>query len=196
MRRPERGSNLDGVTFTLVATATEIAVLDAVQYLAGGPCVEGVKAERVLAYDQAELASEQDWQLFAQATNGMSVMSTLTLPVLADDAVVGSVNLYGATAEAFDGHHEAIAKIFGAWAPGAVTNADLSFRTRATAEQAPQILRDEVDLTRAWTVVAAREGIDLETARTRLAEAAARAGASQMQLARILIELAEPHDAE
>ena len=69
-------------------------------------------------------------------TPSVPLLSTVTLPVLAGGAVVGSINLYAASAEAFVGHHEAIARIFDAWAPGAVTNADLSFSTRAVAEQA------------------------------------------------------------
>lgn len=32
-----------GLTFTLVASSPEVAVLDAVQYAAGGPCVKGAR---------------------------------------------------------------------------------------------------------------------------------------------------------
>ena len=45
---------------------------------------------------------------------------------------------------AFDGLHREIADIFGVWAPGAVTNADLSFRTRRTAEKAPATMRVDI----------------------------------------------------
>ena len=61
-------SKEEGVSFTLVASDEEIAALDAIQYVGGGPCVESVNAERVLAYTHDEMLGEANWQLFAQAT--------------------------------------------------------------------------------------------------------------------------------
>ena len=83
------------LVFTLTATDTEIAVLDAVQYLAGGPCVDAVRAERVLEEELEEPLAEHAWQLFAQSSAATAVRSTLTLPILSGGEVVGSVNLYG-----------------------------------------------------------------------------------------------------
>jgi GAF domain-containing protein len=131
------------VSFTVVASTEEIALMDALQYLAGGPCLEGAAGERVLELDQAALMSEDEWRVFARSSAARGVASTLTLPILEDGTVVGSVNLYGGSGNAFTGHHEAIARIFDAWAPGAVTNADLEFTTRRNAEQAPRRIRDE-----------------------------------------------------
>ena len=59
--------------------------------------------------------------------------STLSLPILDDDQVVAGVNLYASTDDAFDGKHVEVARVCRAWAPGAVTNADLAFRTREEA---------------------------------------------------------------
>ena len=137
-------STKDGVSFTLVSSDDDVAVLDAIQYTVGGPCVEAVKAEQVLAYNQDDFLGEASWQLFARATAAASIASTLTLPIVVEEKVAGSINLYAATLDAFDGHHEQIAEIFGAWAPGAVTNADLAFSTRTVAEQAPLVLREQV----------------------------------------------------
>jgi GAF domain-containing protein len=189
-------SDADQVSFTLVATAKEIALLDAVQYISGGPCVEAVSAERVLAYDQSDLFNEHNWRLFAHATAAASVESTLTLPILAAGRVVGSVNLYASTPGAFDHRHEALARIFDAWAPGAVTNADLSFTTRRTAEHAPDLLREDVDLTIASSAIAHRDNIRIEDGRQRLRDAAQRAGVTEVQLARTIIELQRIQDTE
>jgi transcriptional regulator with GAF, ATPase, and Fis domain len=189
-------SSEDEITFTLVATSKEIAVLDAVQYLSGGPCVEAVKAEQVLAFQQPDLLAEEAWHDFAQATAAAGVASTLTLPIISGARVVGSVNLYASTGDAFDGQHEAIAGVFGAWGPGAVTNADLSFTTRQTAERAPQQLRDDIDVHAASGVIANREGIEPESARARLREAAQRAGVAEAQLARTVIDLARLQDTD
>lgn len=177
-----------GVSFTLVATNDEIAALDGVQYLDGGPCVESVKGEQVLAYRGEDLLSEGDWQLFAQATAAAGIASTLTLPILVGAQIVGSVNLYAATPNAFTGHHEAIAKIFQAWAPGAVGNADLGFTTRRAAEQAPHILYEDMRLHIALGILMRAQDIDVDTAREQLSESARRAGTTEAAVAKVLIE--------
>lgn len=177
----------EGVIFTLVASDEEIAALDAIQYAVGGPCVEAVKADRVLAYTQDELLAEANWQLFAQATAAVSIASTLTLPIVIDGRVAGSINLYAATSDAFIGRHVQIAEIFDAWAPGAVANADLDFSTRAVAEKAPQLLHDRVRIQVALGLLMSNQGIDIDTATTRLHEAAQRAGTTVLVVADKLV---------
>ena len=186
----------NGVTFTLVASAAEIATLDALQYLDGGPCVEAAENERALAFRATDPLDERRWQLFAQGTAATGVASTLSLPILAQGAVAGTVNLYAAAEDAFTGRHEEVAAIFDAWAPGAVTNADLSFTTRQTAEQAPQRLRDDVRIEVAAGVIASRNGLDLETARAKLSVAAKRAGLSVARLAEVVIDIERLQESE
>jgi GAF domain-containing protein len=171
-----------GLTFTLVATAEEVAVLDAFQYLAGGPCVEAAHTNQVMEFEP-DLFEEERWRFFAEATAARAVRSTLTLPVLSDGRVAGTVNLYGGSRRAFVGHHEQLAAIFGAWAAGAVANADLSFATRREAQRAPRKVRDQNRIDAASGIVAAQLGVDVETALTHLRDAATRAGVSLLQLA-------------
>lgn len=180
-------SSKDGVSFTLVATGEDVAVLDAIQYAVGGPCVESVKAERVLAYTQEDFLGESGWQLFAQATAAASIASTLTLPIVVGGVVTGSINLYATTGDAFAGRHEQVADIFGAWAPGAVTNADLTFSTRTVAEQAPVILREQVYIQVALGVLMKDHGLDVDAARARLYDAAHRAGVTVAMVAEALV---------
>ena len=176
-----------GVSFTVVATDKEIASLDGVQYLHGGPCVDGVLAERVLHYTDEDLLDEAEWQLFAQATAAAGIRSTLTLPILSASEVVGSVNLYAATADAFIGHHQAVAEIFGAWVPGAVANADLGFRTRVRAEQAPRVLREQMRIQIAVGVLMEQTDIGEEAALAKLHDAALRSGVTVTALAERII---------
>jgi GAF domain-containing protein len=179
-----------GLTFTLLATARELAVLDAVQYATGGPCVEAAREEEVLEYAPDAL-DEERWRLFAQVTAARSVRSTLTLPVLSDARVVGTVNLYAGSQRAFVGHHDELAEVFGAWAAGAVTNADLSFMTRKEAEKAPERVEDQNLIDVATGIVAARLGVDVETAVARLRDAAVRAGVTLRHLARDIVNASQ-----
>lgn len=183
-------SRVHDVTLTLVATSAEIAVLDAVQYLSGGPCVDALEADRVMTYPAGDdVLDERHWHDFARATSAASVASTLTLPVITDGVVTGTINLYAAAAHAFDGFHEDIARIFDAWAPGAVTNADLTFSSRREAEEAPRRLREDLTITVAVGILAAKTPRDLDEARGLLRDAALRAGVREADLAASIIEI-------
>ena len=179
----------DGITFTLVATDGDVAMFDAIQYLAGGPCVDAAHAGTVVRYSSDEPDDEQAWQTFARATAAKAVAATLTLPVVRDGVVVGSVNLYAASPGAFGGLHREIASVFGAWASGAITNADLSFRTRASAEHAPEDLRLTMRVETAVGVLMEAESVDADAARELLEDAAVRAGVATVVLADALLDL-------
>lgn len=178
-----------GISFTVVATDEEIAVLDALQYVESGPCVTAADLEQGIATSAADLFDESSWRLFALATSAAGVRSTLTLPVVVGGRVRGTVNLYAATDHAFDGHHEELARICGAWAPGAVANADLGFTSRRTAEEAPGILRDDARVESAVGLLAASLGIGYREARERLGAAADRAGVAPHRLATAILRL-------
>jgi GAF domain-containing protein len=185
----------ENITFTLVATAEEIAVLDAIQYAAGGPCVEGAHTAEVQACDDNDLLSEERWQLFAEAAAAHTVRSTLTLPIFSGQRVTGSVNLYAASRQAFVGHHDQLAVIFGGWASGAVANADLSFTTRNEARATPERVRDLTVIEVASCVLAAQLGVSVDVGRATLRDAAARAGVSAADLAREIVDSHGKRDA-
>ena len=184
----------EGLTFTLVATTEEIAVLDAIQYLAGGPCVDAAHINYSVEFDNDDALDEDRWQLFAQATAARAIRTTLTLPVIANDHVVGTINLYAASQRAFAGHHDELADIFGAWAAGAVANADLVFATRRDAEAAPEKLNERLKVEVAVGITAARHGIEVEAAEALLQAAALRAGVTLYQLARQVVAVPEVQD--
>jgi GAF domain-containing protein len=174
----------DGLTFTLVATSTEIAALDAVQYLDGGPCVEAAHEAKTINVDADDVTTEHEWRLYAQASAAAGVASSLTLPVERNGRVVGSINLYASTPRAFEGHHDELGEALGATALNAVANADLSFSTRLEAVEAPARLADQDDVDIALGIIAASQDIDIPTAQERLRQAAARAGITEGQAAR------------
>ena len=186
-------TTVHGVTLTLVASDLDIAILDALQYLDAGPCVDAAASAQVVtfAHDDPESTSvgEERWQLFAEATSAVGVRSTLTLPILAEGDVAGSVNLYAAAPRAFDGLHEQVAEIFSAWAPGAIRNADLSFTTRELARSAPQILRNAAKIDVAVGVILTALELDEREARRRLRDAAVRGGVEEVKLAEAILDL-------
>jgi GAF domain-containing protein len=184
-----------GVTFTLVATPAEMAVLDAVQYVADGPCVEGAIEGTTREYRDDDILDEASWRLFAEATAARAVRSTLTLPLVGDDGgVLGTVNLYGGSPRAFVGLHEELAEIFGAWAAGAVANADLSFMTLRAARDAPAAVREAALIDTAIGILAADLDVDVDTAENRLRVAAEAGGVPVADLAREIVQRQQDRD--
>jgi len=177
----------DNIVLTLVATKAEIAVLDAMQYLADGPCVRGAEVGEVVELNGNELLDEERWRIFARASAASAVASTLTLPIMSGGKVVGSVNLYAGSAQAFTGLHEELARMLDAWAPGAVTNADLSWSTRERAQDMPRQLRERARFDTAVGLLAAREEVTIEEAGDRLLDAARRAGVSLSRIVQAVI---------
>lgn len=181
----------DGITLTYVTSEPSVRALDAVQYVAGGPCEDAVAQGEVLEFGATDPLDEQAWGLFAQASSSYGVHSTLSLPIVRDGGVIAGVNLYGGRLDTFTGRHEAVADIFGAWAPGAVANADLSFSSRLEAVKAPGRIEDMTMIEVAVGIFVARFSLPPEQARDKLTQAAARAGISVHTLSRIVVDRLE-----
>ena len=176
----------EGLTFTLVATSQEVAVIDAAQYLDGGPCVEVATGRETLDLDTQDLLDEDRWTAFARTSAAHGVRSTLSLPIVHEGRLIGGINLYAAAPRAFVGVHEALASALGASAAGAVTDADLGFSSRAAAVATPAAMADLRSVDLAVGILAARHHQDVDTDRTTLEEAAARAGISLVQAAQVV----------
>jgi len=178
-----------GVTFTVVATDSRTAMLDAVQFADDGPCQQAIRDGTRVAYDNDDVLSEARWSVYAAVTAAHGVRSTLSLPVMADDVAVAGFNIYGATPDAFAGRHEAVADLLGAWAEGAVTDADLGFGTLDVARRAPELLRAATRLAAASAMLSQARGLTVPEAENRLRGAAVRAGVPLAHLADSVIEV-------
>lgn len=185
----------EGLTLTLVASGSAAAGVDATQYLDGGPCVQAVEEpEEVDGPGPTEvviedLFDEERWQLYAQASSAVGIASSLSMPLEKDGEMTGGINLYASTSHAFTGHHQDLAGALGTSALRAVANADLTFSSRLLAVEAPAQVRATREVDTAVGVLAVRYGEDVEAARKRLRDAAARAGVSETLVARVIMVL-------
>ncbi len=179
----------NGVTFTVVASNTDVALFDAFQYVEGGPCVDSVATGAVIAHHSEGPLSEESWSSFAAATSAAGIGSTLSLPLIHDGVVTGGFNLYGSTASTFGGRHDSISRILGAWAEGAVIDADLAFTSRDAARRAPQVLRESTRLSLATALVARDQHLTVDQAEAKVRTAALRAGVALPSLVEGLIDV-------
>lgn len=178
----------EDLVLTYVATGRDIAVMDAIQYVDGGPCLDAVDADETIGTDAETLLDEGRWQLFAQATAAAGVRSTLSIPFRRERLVTGGVNLYGGVSHSFLGMEGELADLFGGWAPDAVSNADLSFSTRLEAAKAPGMLRDQAFIDQAIGLLVSARDLDPGAAEERLKRAAAQAGTSVAVLAKAIVQ--------
>jgi GAF domain-containing protein len=176
----------DAFTFTLVAES-DLARIDAVQYLDDGPCVAAARDGEVISFVVDDQLDEGRWAMFARASAASGVRSSLSIPIIQDGDVVAGINLYASAPEAFVGHHEELAKALGGWSPGAVTNADLAFRTRLDAASTPMRIREQSDVARAVGFLAEIRQVSVAAALVRLQTAAGRAGVTVSEAARVLL---------
>lgn len=182
------GLVVEDLVLTYVASDLDVGVLDAMQYLDTGPCVSAADAGEVIETTSDSLFDEQRWQLFAQASAAHGVRSSLSLPFLRSGVVTGGANFYGSGTASFRGHVEQLADLFGAWAPGAIHNADLAFHTRHQATLSVGNLREARLVDQAVGVLVAEGVSDPNAAEARLREAATRAGIPLAVLARAVVD--------
>jgi GAF domain-containing protein len=174
----------EAVTFTFVITSDRLRLIDAAQFLDGGPCQESANSDVAL---ETDVLSEQRWHLFALAEAATGVQSSLSLPLRADDSPSGSVNFYGSAPDTFTDRARELARLFGAAADDAVANADLSMTGLQRARLSAGQVKADARLDIAIGVLAERQGLPIEVARERLHDAAARAGLEVGALAQLLL---------
>jgi hypothetical protein len=183
---------LDGdVVATWAATDRIASVLDASQYLAGGPCVAAVCDGRVVETRPAASPATA-WPLFARAATAAGVRATLSLPVQAADGrgPVGSVNLYATSEDAFEGRHDELVAWCARWAPAAaVARGGQSFSVRHQQAAGPERHRDQNAVDWFVATLATELGTDVAVAAERLRSAAVRAGLGESEVAQSLDRL-------
>jgi GAF domain-containing protein len=132
---------------------------------------------------------EEGWASLARQQAAAGIASTVSLPVVHRDRVVLGIDLYACTPHAFDDRLEDLARSLGAWQGGAVTNADLAFESRRRAEEAPQRLKERRTVEVAVGLLAARQGLDVDSARAMLHSCAHQAGIRDVQAALVLLAI-------
>jgi GAF domain-containing protein len=170
----------EDLTFTLVATGDELAGLDPPEAGEAGP------AHGMDEPCPEDLLDERRWQEYARASAAAGVASSLSLPIVRDGCAIGSVSVYAAMPDAFDEGRAVLAAALGVEAEGAIANADLEFRSRRAAAQAPGRLTDADDVDIAIGLVATLLHVGVSDAEERLRDAARRVGISPGRAARLL----------
>ena len=137
---------------TVVSTDARVLAIDACQYRTDeGPCLEAARHNRTIRTDRD--GSADRWPTFAAALGEGRTGNFLSVPISIDDAVLGSVNVYGYADRNFTVYDEQLVHVVVAALESALWNSrrvraaqtELSglreaMRTRATIEQAKGVV--------------------------------------------------------
>ena len=143
---------VEGRQRTAVFTDLSSPEIDQAQYDSGeGPCLQAIEDRQVHAVDSTR--EDGPWPMFRRAAADHGIGSTLSMPLLVDDLVVGAMNLYAGAERAFGEEDRQEALQFAAQAAIVLANAqaywdahELSTRLgeamahRAVIEQAKGVL--------------------------------------------------------
>jgi GAF domain-containing protein len=149
---------MDGDRPSTAAHSDErVLAVDRQQYEAGdGPCLDAIR-HRVLHRVDLD-AAQQRWPDFAEPARALGVRSFLAAPLVAGGRAVGSLNLYGTAAHAFDPPDDVLVQLFCGQASVALANARLYSRATALNAQLEQALSSRAVIEQAKGVLMARHG--------------------------------------
>jgi GAF domain-containing protein len=153
---------------TVGTTADVMREIDRIQYelLAEGPCVTCMQVGRPIV--SGSLGSDERWPRFGGRIARLGVHSALSLPLLIRGRVIGAINAYARTRDAFSEHAVRLGEQFAAAAAVSAHNAQLLAAASTKAEQLQAALTSRAVIDQAIGILRSRTGGTPEEAFDRL----------------------------
>jgi GAF domain-containing protein len=149
-------------------TADFVSEIDSIQYreLNEGPCITSMLSGRPAV--SGSLGSDGRWPRFGGRVARMGVHSALSMPLSVADQVIGAINAYAHSRDAFATHAVQLASQFAAPAAASVCNARLLSDARDRAERLQRALVSRTIIDQAIGIMRARTGVGADEAFERL----------------------------
>ena len=150
------------------ATAEFVHEIDVVQYdeLHEGPCITCMESRRTIV--SGSLGSDSRWPRFGGRVARMGVHSALSLPLMVGEQVIGAINSYATSHDAFGEHAVRLGSQFAGPAAVSIYNAQLLAGARERAEHLQQALESRALIDQAIGIIRSRSGASAEWAFARL----------------------------
>jgi GAF domain-containing protein len=150
--------------------ATELLVheIDTVQYdeLNEGPCITCMQSRRPTV--SGSLGSDNRWPRFGGRVARMRVHSALALPLIVGDKVIGSINAYAKSRDAFADHAVRLGSQFARPAAVSVYNAQLLANAQERTMRLQRALDSRAVIDQAIGIIRSRSGGSADEAFERL----------------------------
>jgi GAF domain-containing protein len=98
-----------------------------------GPCLTAFRTGEVVVVGKVSQTADR-WPAFAASAANHGIQSSLSLPLTVRDEIVGALNMYSSTPEAFDAQSVDLGQRFAQQAAVAISNADVYWRTFALTQ--------------------------------------------------------------
>jgi transcriptional regulator with GAF, ATPase, and Fis domain len=176
---------------TLAWTDKRLVRIEEQQYAADrGPGLDAARSHRPVRAVVGD--RREEWPEFASAAERAGIHAYLSAPLLVDgpdgtEELVGSLNVYSLSAEAFDPFDEGLLRLYTAVAAWAIHNSRLWQQSREKIVQLETALTSRADIDQAMGIVMALHGCTADEAFARLAEQSQRSNTPVRTLARDLL---------
>jgi GAF domain-containing protein len=152
---------------TVAATDEQAREADVLQHeLRQGPCVSCMDSGRVLRADLVE--ARQSWPAFARAMRGTGIGSFLSVPLVVDRRLHGSLNLYGVHSRGFDRVDAALFELYTVAAEASLSGVHRYHEAREQIAQLERTLASRTLIDQAKGMIMATCGVDADEACTML----------------------------
>jgi GAF domain-containing protein len=153
---------------TWSATAVFVHDIDTVQYeeLHEGPCITCMESRRPCV--SGSLGSDRRWPHFGGRVARMAVHSALSLPLIVGDEVIGAINAYARSRDAFGEHAVQLGSQFAGSAAVSVYNAQLLAAAQERTKALQRALDSRAVIDQAIGIIRSRSGVSAEVAFDRL----------------------------
>jgi GAF domain-containing protein len=162
-------SDRDDLRIQAWSVTTEfVRAIDTLQYekLGEGPCITCIRSGRPAV--SGSLGSDRRWPHFGGPVARMGVHSVLALPLTVGDRVIGAINSYAHSRDAFAEHAVQLGSQFAGPAAVSVYNAQLLASTRLRTTQLQQALHSRAVIDQAIGIIRSRSGGSAQEAFDRL----------------------------
>jgi transcriptional regulator with GAF, ATPase, and Fis domain len=153
---------------TCAATALFVHDIDTVQHeeLQEGPCLTCMESRRPCV--SGSLGSDRRWPHFAGRVARMAVHSALSLPLTVGDDVIGAINAYARSRDAFGEHAVQLGSQFAGPAAVSVYNAQLLAKAQERTKTLQRALDSRAVIDQAIGIIRSRSGVSAQAAFDRL----------------------------
>jgi GAF domain-containing protein len=173
---------------TWAVTADFVRQIDTVQYheLKEGPCITCMQSGRPAV--SGSLGSDERWPHFGGRVARLGVHSALSMPLLVGDHMIGAINAYAYSRDAFGEHAVQLASQFAGPAAASVCNARLLSNARDRTENLQRALVSRTVIDQAIGIIRARTGVSAEEAFDRLTKISQSENAKLRVIAKRLVD--------
>jgi GAF domain-containing protein len=142
--------------------------IDILQYelLNEGPCITSMQTRRAVV--SGSLGADKRWPRFGGRVARLGVGSALSLPLLIDDQVVGSINVYARGKDVFGEHAVRLGSAFAQSAAVSLYHTQLLVAAKEQTERLERALVSRKMIDQAIGIVRSRAGVTEEDAFDRL----------------------------